>query len=191
MRSVPRVLQGPYTAAVRLSMQEAAQQDCDQVWLSRVWKLFLLGRMLLWRPPRAGLVPKRHLGSRLSLFVASWKQHPCISRASSQSEDDSVLLAELANSLAQTDIPIDIVRAHGRHHRIPETRQIEIELAEVGWAKIEIGRSRIDLHTNTQPHKIKIKNENYFQLQILIQLQQFWTTIIIIIIIVILLLFML
>ena len=73
MRSVPRVLQGPYTAAVRLSLQEAsqAQQDGDQARLSRAWKLFLLlPRMLLWRPPRGGLVPKRHLESRLRLFVA-------------------------------------------------------------------------------------------------------------------------
>ena len=44
MRSVPRVLPGPYTAAVRLSLQEAsqAQQDGDQVRLSRAWSLFLL-----------------------------------------------------------------------------------------------------------------------------------------------------
>ena len=61
MRSVPRVLQGPYIAAVRLSLQE----------VSRAWKLFLLlPRMLLWRPPRGGLVPKRHLEGRLRLFVA-------------------------------------------------------------------------------------------------------------------------
>ena len=73
MRSVPRVLQGPYTAAVRLSLQEAsqAQQDGDQVRLSRAWKLFLLlPQMLLWTPPRGGLFPKRHLEGRLSLFVA-------------------------------------------------------------------------------------------------------------------------
>ena len=73
MRSVPRVLQGPYTAAVRLSLQETsqAQQDGDQARVSWAWKLFLLlPRMLLWRPPRGCLVPKRHLESRLRLFVA-------------------------------------------------------------------------------------------------------------------------
>ena len=56
-----------------LSLQEAsqAQQDGDQARLSRAWKLFLLlPRMLLWRHPRGGLVPKRHLESRLRLLVA-------------------------------------------------------------------------------------------------------------------------
>ena len=43
MRSVPRVL-GPDTSAVRVSLQEAsqAQQDGDQVRLSRAWKFFSL-----------------------------------------------------------------------------------------------------------------------------------------------------
>ena len=53
MRSVPRILQGPCTAAMRLALQEAsqAQKDTDQVRLARAWKLFLLlPRMLLWRP---------------------------------------------------------------------------------------------------------------------------------------------
>ena len=72
MRSVPRV-QGPDTAVVRVSLQEAslAQQDGDQVRLSRAWKLFSLWpRMLLWRPPRGGLVPERPREGRLSLSVA-------------------------------------------------------------------------------------------------------------------------
>ena len=71
MRSVPFVFRGAYRMAIRVSMQAIisgveAQSD---VQTERGWKLFfLLPRMLLYRPGRGGLVPRRQLEVRIRQF---------------------------------------------------------------------------------------------------------------------------
>ena len=71
MRSPPRFLCGGKRAAMRLALPEmlnGADRE-DDIAQCRGWKLFLLlPRLLLFRPPRGGLIPKQQLQNRLSLF---------------------------------------------------------------------------------------------------------------------------
>ena len=71
MRSVPQVMKGAYTAAMRISVEEVlrSKRVHDVEVEVRAWKLFLLlPRMLLFRPARGGKVSKGHLMERLDLF---------------------------------------------------------------------------------------------------------------------------
>ena len=64
MRSIPKFLRGVFRGALKVSPQEIlrGQQRNDRVAESRGWKLFLLPlRILLFRPPRGGLLPKGRL----------------------------------------------------------------------------------------------------------------------------------
>ena len=73
MRTVPTFLKGVFTAAFRVAFDEciAARAHGDETWEVRAWKLFLLiPRMLLHRPPRGGLVPRKRLEERLRSFEA-------------------------------------------------------------------------------------------------------------------------
>ena len=73
MKSVPYFLRSGYRAAVRLALEEVVS-GCDSgdvVKQERGWKLFfLLPRMLLSRPCRGGLVPRRKLETRFQKFFA-------------------------------------------------------------------------------------------------------------------------
>ena len=73
MKSVPYFLRGGYRAAVRLALEEIVSGwvSGDVVKQERGWKLFfLLPRMLLSRPCRGGLVPRRKLETRFQKFFA-------------------------------------------------------------------------------------------------------------------------
>ena len=78
MRSVPQVMKGAYTAAMRISMEEVlrSKRVHDIEAEVRAWKLFLLlPRMLLFPPARGGKVSKGHLMERLDLFsTGQWAQ---------------------------------------------------------------------------------------------------------------------
>ena len=51
----------------------------------RGWKLFLLlPRMLLFRPPRGGLIPKHRLLERFAMFGGQWTELLILSRESSE-----------------------------------------------------------------------------------------------------------
>ena len=78
MRSVPLVVRGSYRKAMRVALQEVVtgRDQKSEVRVSRGGKLFtLLTRLLLHRPPRGGLVPKRQLEERFHLFQQSeWRE---------------------------------------------------------------------------------------------------------------------
>ena len=64
MKTIPFFLRGGFRAAVRLSLEEVVSGE-------RGWKLFfLLPRMLLSRPCRGGLVPRKKLETRFQKFFA-------------------------------------------------------------------------------------------------------------------------
>ena len=73
MRTVPSFLKGAFTAALKVAFDEciAARAHGDETREVRAWKLFLLiPRMLLHRPPRSGLVPRKRLEERFRSFEA-------------------------------------------------------------------------------------------------------------------------
>ena len=71
MRSVPHVLKGVFRMALRVAFQEIfdGTEANNEARVVRGWKLFLLlPRMLLFKPPRGGVVPRKKLESRIRLF---------------------------------------------------------------------------------------------------------------------------
>ena len=71
MRSSPHVLKGAFRMALRVAFQEIfdGMEANNEVRVVRGWKiLLLLPRMLLFRPPRGGVVPRKKLESRIRLF---------------------------------------------------------------------------------------------------------------------------
>ena len=72
MKSVPKILRGPYRIAMRTALEEicGGHRSQEGVRQERGWKLFfLLPRMLLHRPARGGLFPRSKLESRFESFV--------------------------------------------------------------------------------------------------------------------------
>ena len=78
MKSPPKFLRGAYRAAMRIALKEiiAGETLSDEVRQTRGWKLFLLlPRMLLFRPPRGGLISRQRLFDRFTLFnQGAWIQ---------------------------------------------------------------------------------------------------------------------
>ena len=78
MKSPPKFLRGAYRSALRIALREicegAAQHDETRQTCG--WKLLvLLPRMVLFRPPRGGLIPRQRLFDRFVLFnQGSWIQ---------------------------------------------------------------------------------------------------------------------
>ena len=73
MQSVPRFLRGAYRAALRqaLDIISVGEERGDQSLQTRGWKLFFLSpRMFLHRPPPGGIVSKKKLKDRASLFCS-------------------------------------------------------------------------------------------------------------------------
>ena len=71
MKSVPGFLKWAYRSAMRVALTEIDQgrSEEDATRSSRGWKLFLLlPRLLLHKPPRGGLVPKKQLQHRFEVF---------------------------------------------------------------------------------------------------------------------------
>ena len=69
MKSPPKFLRGAYRSALRVALTEAdlGYAAGDDARVSRAWKLFLLlPRMLLHKPVRGGLVPKKKLKERFT-----------------------------------------------------------------------------------------------------------------------------
>ena len=85
MRSVPFVVRGAYRMAMRIALHQVVtgRDQNSEVRVSRGWKLStLLPRLLLHRPPRGGLVPKRQLEERFRLFQqGDWRE--LVARSSS------------------------------------------------------------------------------------------------------------
>ena len=72
MKTVPFCLKGTFKTALKTSLQEirSGQHEHDDTTEIRGWKLFfLLTRILLYRPPRGGLVPKAQLQERVDKFL--------------------------------------------------------------------------------------------------------------------------
>ena len=72
MKSVPGFMKGAYRSAMRVAFAEIDQGrvERDATRSSRGWKLFLLlPRLLLHKPPRSGLVPKKKWQDRFEVFV--------------------------------------------------------------------------------------------------------------------------
>ena len=72
MKSVPGFMKGAYQSAMRIAFAKIDQGrvEGDATRSSRGWKLFLLlPRLLLHKPPRGGLVPKRKLQDRFEVFA--------------------------------------------------------------------------------------------------------------------------
>ena len=64
MKSPPKFVRGAHRAAMRIALEEIVlgHQAKNEDRQSRGWKLFvLLPRMLLFRPPRGGLIPKQRV----------------------------------------------------------------------------------------------------------------------------------
>ena len=73
MKTVPNFMKGVFRGGLKMSLEEILQGRArsDIVKEIRGWKFFfLLPRLLLFRPPRGGLVPKARLQERVSMFNA-------------------------------------------------------------------------------------------------------------------------
>ena len=73
MKTVPNFMKGVFRGGLKMSLEEIlkGRARSDSVKEIRGWKLFfLLPRLLLFRPPRGGLVPKARLQERVSMFSA-------------------------------------------------------------------------------------------------------------------------
>ena len=72
MKSVPGFMKGAFRGALKISLEEIirkGQLASNVETTTRGWKLFmLLPRMLLCRPPRGGLIPRKRLEERLAAF---------------------------------------------------------------------------------------------------------------------------
>ena len=72
MRTVPVFLKGAFKAALRVALEERilGEANGDFIKVQRAWKLFmLLPRMILFRPPRGGKVPRKQLEERCQAFA--------------------------------------------------------------------------------------------------------------------------
>ena len=72
MRTVPVFLKGAFKAALRVALEERilGEANGDFIKIQRAWKLFmLLPRMILFRPPRGGKVPRKQLEERCQAFA--------------------------------------------------------------------------------------------------------------------------
>ena len=72
MKAVPGFMRGAYRSAMRLALAEIDEGRAHNMNLrmSRGWKLFLLlPRLLLFRPPRGGKIPKAQLHRRFEAFA--------------------------------------------------------------------------------------------------------------------------
>ena len=78
MKFVPLVMRGAFRRVLRLAMDEILEgrESHSVLRQERGWKLFfLIPRMLLSRPPRGGLIPRKKLESRLAAFAAGqWSE---------------------------------------------------------------------------------------------------------------------
>ena len=78
MRSVPAMLKGAFRSALRVALKEIVEgvEANNNTRETRAWKLLLLlPRVLLFRPSRGGLVPRKKLESRFAQFQAGqWVQ---------------------------------------------------------------------------------------------------------------------
>ena len=73
MKSIPKFMRGAYRGAMKLSLQEIQRGSVvnNSTVETRGWKLFfLLPRLLLFKPPRGGLVPRGRLQERMSKFAS-------------------------------------------------------------------------------------------------------------------------
>ena len=71
MKSIPTFMKGAFRGALKVSLEEIkrGRADRNEEATMRGWKLFfLLPRMLLSRPPRGGLIPRKRLEERLAAF---------------------------------------------------------------------------------------------------------------------------
>ena len=88
MKSPPKFVRGAYRAAMRIALEEIVQghQAQNEDRQSRGWKVFvLLPRMLLFRPPRGGLIPKQRVLDRFAEFArGSWTELLISSRECSE-----------------------------------------------------------------------------------------------------------
>ena len=69
MKSVPGFMKGAFRGAMKISLEEIkkGQLASNVETTTRGWKLFmLLPRMLLCRPPRGGLIPRKRLEERFN-----------------------------------------------------------------------------------------------------------------------------
>ena len=72
MKAVPGFMRGAYRSAMRLALAEIDEGRAHNMnmRMSRGWKLFLLlPRLLLFRPPRGGKIPKAQLHRRFEAFA--------------------------------------------------------------------------------------------------------------------------
>ena len=78
MRTVPHIMRGAFRLAIRRASEEILEghRSDNDARKAQGWKLFmLLPRMLLFRPCREGLVPRKHLEERVRLFQeGQWLQ---------------------------------------------------------------------------------------------------------------------
>ena len=78
MRSVPSMLKGAFRSALRVALKEIVEgvEANNNTRATKAWKvLLLLPRMLLFRPRRGRLVPRKNLECRFGQFQAGpWVQ---------------------------------------------------------------------------------------------------------------------
>ena len=117
MRSPPKFLRGAYKSAMRVALHEweAGEVVQSEARKSRAWKLFvLLPRMLLFKPPRGGLVAKSKMVERFKFFSdGRWEDLLLLSR-------DSAMAAVQALGQRRRRAPPDPVehRAERAHNLI-------------------------------------------------------------------------
>ena len=77
MKNVPPFLRGCFRGAMRLVCKTVnhGRRESNVQMETRGWKLFLLlPRMLVFRPPRGGLVPRQRLVERVNKFISGeWR----------------------------------------------------------------------------------------------------------------------
>ena len=75
MKTVPMFMRGAFRAVLKVGLEEIRRGHAmgNEEVLTRGWKLFLLlPRMLLFRPPRGGFIPRRRLEELTQFNRGEW-----------------------------------------------------------------------------------------------------------------------
>ena len=150
IRSVPVVIKGAYTAAMRMSMEEMlrSKRVHDVESEQRAWKLFLLlPRMLLYRPTRGGKVSKGHLMERLELITnGQWDQ--LIARSNQISQE----VASISVRRRRREAGSDLERRAARAEKVVALGELSAGRQALEGAAIAPGTMRT-LAAITDPRK--------------------------------------
>ena len=149
MKSVPGFMKGAFRGALKISLEEIrkGQVTRNAETTTRGWKLFmLLPRMLLCRPPRGDLIPRKRLEERLAAFNTG----------------DWVTLVEFSLECAvQGVVAQSRKRRRGRQNEDENRAARALHLAQMG--ELSSARQALEaspVATGNEATRAKLMNEN-------------------------------